>query len=225
MARALLVEGKTSTGKSRSIKGLDPKQTALILGIDKELPFKDGKKNYILRDTINKTGNKWVIDNIKGNKADYLNNLLNKISEELKDIKTIVIDDLQYIMSFDFIERIKENNWDKFNDTILSLYKILYKNLKLLRSDLTVIFITHTEQNDYDEDIGMKLIGKASKQYLTPEGLFTIVLVTQSQNEKDGVKYYFRTNGLPAKSPEMMFELLIENDLQLVLNKINEYYN
>jgi hypothetical protein len=56
------------------------------------------------------------------------------------------------------------------------------------------------------------------------------VLYTNVEESKDGnIQYGFLTNRfkkIPAKSPDGMFnELKIPNDLQLVVNTLNEYYN
>ena len=60
---------------------------------------------------------------------------------------------------------------------------------------------------------------------LTIEGLFTIVLLAQT----DGKKHSFITQSdgmTPCKSPMGMFdEMEIDNDLKLVDDKIREYYD
>lgn len=67
-------------------------------------------------------------------------------------------------------------------------------------------------------------------QYITPEGKFEIVLygkATYDAKEKKS-KREFVTNDdgiYPSKSPVGMFDLYIPNDLGLVVEKINEYYN
>jgi hypothetical protein len=66
--------------------------------------------------------------------------------------------------------------------------------------------------------------------YLTLEGLFTILLYSKVERGQDNKpKYSFVTNNdgqYPAKSPVGMFnDLYIPNDLGLVSQKINEYYS
>ena len=63
---------------------------------------------------------------------------------------------------------------------------------------------------------------------ITLEGLFTYVLFTRVvKDESDGVQYRFLTNSdgtCTAKSPMGLFEdLLIDNDLDYVIKKIQEY--
>lgn len=63
---------------------------------------------------------------------------------------------------------------------------------------------------------------------ITVEGLFTYVFFTQKKANDDGViEYKFITNAdgmTTAKTPMGCFpELLIDNDLQYVFDKIDEY--
>lgn len=63
---------------------------------------------------------------------------------------------------------------------------------------------------------------------ITLEGLFTYVLFTRVvQNEDNKTEYKFVTNSdgtCTAKTPMGLFpEILIDNDLDLVINRIKEY--
>ena len=76
----------------------------------------------------------------------------------------------------------------------------------------------------------MKTSGKLIDNQINLEGLFTVVLYTNVEENKDGsVNYEFVTNRykkIPAKSPDGMFaETKIPNNLQLVVETLNEYYN
>ncbi len=65
-------------------------------------------------------------------------------------------------------------------------------------------------------------------QYLTPEGLFTVILYTRVIKENGKMSYSFVTNNdgkYPAKSPIGMFkDLYIPNDLGAVSKAIDSYY-
>jgi len=78
----------------------------------------------------------------------------------------------------------------------------------------------------------MKTTGNMTDTFITPEGKFDITLVGKSKydNTKKEVIKEFITNEdeytSSPKSPYGMFkELYIPNDLGLVLQKIEEYYN
>ena len=63
---------------------------------------------------------------------------------------------------------------------------------------------------------------------ITVEGLFTIVLLSKTEDTTKGLKHWFitRSDGTStAKSPEGMFDEKIDNDMQFVLNRIEEYSN
>lgn len=71
----------------------------------------------------------------------------------------------------------------------------------------------------------MKLIDNI----ITLEGMFTVVLFTDVEKTKEGIRYSFITQNSgsnTAKTPMGMFdEYKIPNDLNLVKSKINEFYN
>ena len=46
MANAIIILGKSGTGKSSSIKGLDPKETVVLNVLGKKLPFKGSSALY-----------------------------------------------------------------------------------------------------------------------------------------------------------------------------------
>ena len=59
MANAIILLGKSGTGKSSSIKGLDPKSTVILNVLGKKLPFKGSRyrwsdKAFILKDSRNR---------------------------------------------------------------------------------------------------------------------------------------------------------------------------
>ncbi len=209
MANKILILGQSGTGKSTSIRNLDSKETYIIQAVRKDLPFRGWKKNY--------TKDNLAVLNDANNIISYMKN----ISEKAPQIKTIIIDDLQYIMSGEYMRRAKENGFQKFTDIGLNAYNLLTFPDEL-REDLTVIFLSHIDHNENGEK--MKTIGKMLDDKITPEGLFSIVLKSCCS---DG-KYYFETqnNGSNTiKSPMEMFETEEENDLKIILEKIETYNN
>ena len=65
--------------------------------------------------------------------------------------------------------------------------------------------------------------------YLTLEGLFTVILYTKvSKGNDNKIEYQFITNNdgeYPSNSPVGMFkDMYIPNDLGYVVEKIKEYY-
>lgn len=225
MSKLVIILGETGHGKSRSIKNLDPSSTAIINVAGKDLPFKGWKGKYTPRDPEKAEGNIWTTQ-----KSSTIVKILRKISAECPEFKTIIIDDFQYVMSFEFMERATERGYDKFSEIAQNALNIL-RAASELRPDITVFILAHSE-NVYDANsnlkIKMKTIGKLLDEKITIEGLSSIVLLAKIIKTDTKIKYCFITNSdgtATIKSPEEMFELEIPNDLQLVLDKIHEYDN
>jgi hypothetical protein len=223
MASKLIgIVGFTGTGKSTSIKHLNPKETYIINTAKKELPFKGAEKLYNVENKNYKE-----IDEIT-----EITRLLRTISEKAPHIKNVVIEDSNYMMSFRMAEKATEVGFTKF--TILAKDMVeLFREARKLRDDLKIFYFTHPEIiEDGGEITGyrIKTSGKMLDNQINLEGLFTICLYTYVEEQKDGTaSYNFITNRFkkyPAKSPDGMFsEIKVPNNLQLVSNTIDEYYN
>ena len=223
MASKLIgIVGATGTGKSTSVKHLDPKETYIINVAKKELPFKGAEKLY----NAEAKNYKEVDD------ANEITRLLKNISEKAPHIKNIIIEDSNYIMGFNMLARATEVGFTKF--TIMAKDMVeLFREARRLRDDLKVFYFTHPETiEDGGEIIGYKIktAGKLIDNQIVLEGLLTICLYTHVEESKDGTATYnFVTNRFkkyPAKSPDGMFaDIRIPNNLQQVVNSIDEYYN
>jgi hypothetical protein len=223
MASKLIgIVGATGTGKSTSVKHLDPKETYIINVAKKELPFKGAEKLY----NAEAKNYKEVDD------ANEITRLLKTISDKAPHIKNIIIEDSNYIMGFNMLARATEVGFTKF--TIMAKDMVeLFREARRLRDDLKVFYFTHPETiEDSGEIIGYKIktAGKLIDNQIVLEGLLTICLYTHVEESKDGTATYnFVTNRFkkyPAKSPDGMFaEIKIPNNLQQVVNSIDEYYN
>ena len=223
MASKLIgIVGATGTGKSTSVKHLDPKETYIINVAKKELPFKGAEKLY----NAEAKNYKEVDD------ANEITRLLRTISDKAPHIKNIIIEDSNYIMGFNMLARATEVGFTKF--TIMAKDMVeLFREARRLRDDLKVFYFTHPETiEDSGEIIGYKIktAGKLIDNQIVLEGLLTVCLYTFVEESKDGTATYnFVTNRFkkyPAKSPDGMFaDIRIPNNLQQVVNSIDEYYN
>ena len=205
MAEAILVYGKSGSGKSRSLKNFAEDEILFINVISKRLPFQK-KFNYELKTT------------------DY-----NKIKEKLLKMpcKVAVIDDAGYLMTNTFMSGHSDkkggsSTFDLFNtigDDFWSLIQFIKLNLP---EDVRVYIMMHEISNDVGE-VKVRTIGKLLDEKVCIEGMFTICLHCLIK----GDSHYFKTQGGAndiAKSPEDMFDLEIENDLKMVDDCIVHFY-
>lgn len=218
MSNTSLIIGESGTGKSTSMRNLNPKETFIINVLNKPLPFRGYKKFYTRISADGKTGNYYASDNY-----EHIEMVIKKINTIRPEIKTLILDDFQYLMANEFMNRALERGYDKFSEIGKHAHDLL-KMLPTLREDLDVFILTHSESNDQGK-MKIKTIGKMLDEKITIEGMYAMVLQTELMNGT----YNFITQGDArhiAKSPMGMFlERNIPNDLAFVKQKMGEYYN
>tara|TARA_B110000977_G_scaffold21200_1_gene25339 strand:- start:13003 stop:13683 length:681 start_codon:yes stop_codon:yes gene_type:complete len=225
MANSVLVIAESGSGKSTAIRTLDPKETAIINIANKPLPFRGWKSNYTVLDKSNPNGN---LVNVSSGPGVY--KAMQHVSEKMPHIKVLVVDDWQYMSSFEYFDKANEKGYDKFTQIAANLAQVA-KLPKDLREDLTIFFLTHAEEStdvNGNRKVKAKTVGKMIDNALTLEGLFSIVLFGKVTKEDDGtLSYGFETqnNGEnTCKSPMGMFEdSFIPNDLAYVRDAILAY--
>ena len=230
MANKVLILGHPGSGKTTSAKNLDPKSTFIICPDEKALPFKGWKSNY--KTTIGENG-KVDISNTnfyRTTSPQVIKSLLRAISETKSDIKVVIIDTITSMMVAEYMKRMGEKGFEKFNDFAFDVYSLI-KMIDGLREDLTVIIVAHVEEN-YDAEGALRVSfmipgGKLLKEKIKVDGMFTTVLYTEVEVKDSKPSYYFLTqnNGKNScKSPEGMFtEMRIPNDIKVVLERMKEY--
>lgn len=228
MANSVLVIGQSGTGKSTSIEHLDHKETFVIKVKNKPLPFRGCNKKYIMATGDRPDGNMWVLK--KADPKDRyieIKKLLNKINTNRDDIKTVIVDDLQYLMVDEYMARCQEKGFDKFAQMAQNFWSLL-DSMSLYRSDLNIIFLCHNDVNENGLST-IQCLGKMLRGTVKPEGMFTVMLHTFVHDNKYKFLTQYRQiggNELQAKSPRGMFdEEFIDNDLKFVIEKMNAYYN
>lgn len=202
MAQKVLILGNSGTGKSASLRNFKEDEVLVINCAGKPLPFKNHFEQVIPGFNT------------------LTNDVLAAIGKTTK--KVVVVDDAQYIMSFQYMRRIHENGWDKWNDIQVDFFNII-QACDNLPADTVVYFLSHLTKDDEGNE-KIKTMGKMLDEKITIEGLFTTVLKTSVQ---DG-QYYFLTQNSgkdTVKSPIGMFDTYaIDNDLKYVDAKIRNYY-
>ena len=230
MSETICVVGESGTGKSTSLRNLDPKCTFVISTTGKPLPLKGYKKKYI---PIHKEGQSMVGNYYVSSGYSQILNMLKIIDKTMPHIKQVIIDDFQYMLSYEFVDRATETGYSKFSELAQHVMNVL-RYSETMREDCKMIFLTHSENegSDINPKYVIKTLGKLLKEKVTLEGLFTYVFFTKvldGENEGDRMQYKFltKTDGeCCAKTPMGMFDdALIDNDLDLVIKTIDKYNN
>lgn len=226
MANCIIVLGKTGTGKSTSIKGLNPKETVVINTLRKRLPFRGSSAIY-----SKEQKNLFCLENYQD-----IVRYLQKIDENATYVKNVVLDDSIFVMRKEFFARAKDSGYGKFTE-LAAHYQQIISTCETLREDLNVFFILHSEEVTSDGSIvGYKVatVGKMLDSQYNPIEVVPMVLYSAIRYDNKGVaEYGFYTHAckegnveIPAKTPDGMFEDdFITNDLGLVVKAMNDYYN
>lgn len=225
MANAVILLGKSGTGKSSSIKGLDPKETVVLNVLGKKLPFKGSSSVY----------NKENKNLFRIDEYQQAINMLQGIDKNAPHIHNVVIDDAIYIMRKEYFKRAKETGYGKYTELAQHFQQII-STIETIRDDINVFLILHSEDVQSDKTtVGYKVstIGQLIDSQYNPVEVVPMVLYSSVIYDDKGVASYgFFThrfmNGtveIPAKTPAGMFEDdFIPNDLGIVVKAMKEYY-
>jgi len=200
MGIPVMIIGDSGSGKTYSIKNMDPEKVGIFMVEKPRLPF---KKQF------------------KACKNATYSKILTTLAKP--NLKQYVIDDSQYLLVNEFFDRAGETGYQKFTDLALNFRNLIHFIIRKVPDDVVVYFLHHTEV-DGSGKIKAKTVGKMLDEKLTVEGLFDIVLRTESN--QDGHWFLTQNNGLDTvKTPEDMFPAArIPNDLAAVDAAIREYY-
>ena len=213
MSITTMILGESGTGKTTSLRNLDPAHTLLIQMVKKPLPFRSSEWKPVTKDG----GTIFVTDSSA------------TICEAMKRTKkeVIVIDDFQYLLANEFMRRVTDvetgnGAFAKYNEIARHAWDVLMA-ASSLSDHKRVYILSHTSTDDFGKT-KIKTIGKLLDEKIVMEGLVTIVLKTVVQNGN----YLFSTKNSGAdtvKSPLGLFDdELIENDLAIVDASIFNYY-
>lgn len=211
MSVVTIVLGESGTGKTTSLRRLNPAEALLIQAIKKPLPFRSKDWGYHSKENPN--GNCFAVDD-----KDSIISLMKRTAR-----KIIVLDDVQYIMANEFMRRSHETGFQKFTDIGKGIWEILNASSSL-GEDVRVYLLWHNQTDDQGHSKA-KTIGKLLDEKITIEGMVSIVLKTAVVNGN----YLFATHNSgydTTKTPVGLFDDdTIENDLASVDAAICDYYN
>ena len=232
----VLIAGKSSTGKSASLMGLENPEDVMYLNCEagKKLPFKAKFKQYVITDPLQ------VFEAFEA-------------AENMPDVHTIVIDTLTYLMDmYESLYVYNATNTQKAWGDFAQYYKALMQNY-VAKSTKNVVFLAHTSDSLNEAEMAMetKVPVKGSIKNNGIESYFSVVISTKKvplkalrdyssnllnitpDEEALGFKYVFQTRltkdtvGERMRGPLGLFETketFIDNNAQLVLNRLHDYY-
>lgn len=213
MGKVICIMGESGSGKTTSLRNLDPNETFIIDCDKKGLSWKGWKKQY------NKDNRNYFIND----NPEKVKEMLLAIGQQKPEFKTIVIDTIGSLMVADEMRRMKEKGYDKWQDLAQCIWGIV-DSAYTLRPDLTVIFIAHTQTERDDSGFLFTRIKTSGKKLdkICLESKFTTVLYAKCV---DG-NYIFetRSKNSTAKSPMGLFDdAEIPNDITEVIKALEAY--
>jgi hypothetical protein len=210
MSIATVIIGESGTGKTASLRNLDPSQVLLIQAQRKPLPFRNNGWAPYNRET--KEGNVIVTD-----KSSTIESALRTFKQPI-----IIIDDWQYILANEFMSRSDEKGFEKFTEIGRHAWDVM-RAATSGPVGRRVYVLAHSQSDEFGRT-KIKTIGKLLDEKITVEGMFSIVLKTVVSN--GDYKFSTQNSGFDTcKSPIGLFkDQLIDNDLEAVDSAICAYY-
>ncbi len=228
MGKVGFIMGASKTGKTTSLRTLDPKKTVVFSPLSKGLPFEGSATNYTVWDkTTNPTGNL-----VRTSSSKQIVQWLKHISASLPDVTVAVIDDNTFVTAKELSRRKDENGFQKYND-IANDFLELAEVANSLRADLNIYILHHTTTVGdgilEKQTVKAATFGKLIDEKLHGmEAQFEIVFLSTKTIDKDEkISYRFKTRDAYSTcgTPMGMFEdEFIDNDLQAIDTRIRCFY-
>lgn len=239
----VVIAGKSNSGKTTSLRFLPPETTFIInMNHSKDPTFPGFKKNfppysveYIQSpDGKRKKRVSGHYCKIAGpDKYAATHAVLKDVDKGMKNIKYLVVDDINYIMGDDIMGKITEKSRDKFSGFAKN-YTDLIEHLKSMREDLDVIIVSHTMTEQFDNgEVQTRLMSvvKSIDKYKPVDSQFDYIFYCECLvDEVTGdITYVYRTrkNGDDTcRSVLGMFkDKYIEPNIYKVLQRIHAVEN
>lgn len=214
MAKVIGVMGESGSGKTTSMRNLDPKTTFYIDCDKKGLSWKGWKKQYV------KDENYFTTDS-PTNVLQILKAVNN--NEKYQHIRTVVIDTINGVMVAEEMRNAKVNGFGKWTDLAQYVWSI-FDYCLTMRDDLNVIILAHSITDTDDNGVVFTHIrtnGRKLEKIVLESKLTTVLLALC----KDG-KYIFKTSAdrSSVKTPMGSFNTdEIDNDIVKVIKALDEF--
>lgn len=148
MSNLIALAGLSNSGKSTSLKYLNPEETFIVSCTNKQLQIPGFRNKYqkISVDNGKLLGN-WLISN----NYPQIEKVLKAVSKTRPEIKIICIDDCNYLLSNETFQNAIVKGYEKFTIMAKNYYDLI-QTCQELRDDLTVVFISHIENTGTEID-------------------------------------------------------------------------
>lgn len=213
MARLIGIMGEPGSGKSTSLRGLNPEETFYCDCDEKGLNWRGWRNQY----SVEKK------NYLKSNFPQIVIKYLDNIAEKAPHIKYFVVDTVNNLMVSDEMRRCREKGYDKWMDIAACVWDLVDKP-GALRDDLTIILLFHSQTEMTDsgyEFTRIKTNGRKTEKN-NIDSKFNWLL----RSVKSDDKYYFETtaNNSTARTPfEAFADTMIPNDIMEVLKVMDEF--
>ena len=218
MATVIGIMGDSGSGKTTSMRNLDPATTFYIDCDKKGLSWKGWKKQY----SVDKK-NYWATDS-----PSTVMNLLRKINEQeqFQHIKYVVIDTLNGLMVAEEMRILAMQSGDKrsaWSDLAQNGWALINLCLEL-RDDLTVIVLCHSETISDDNGLvrtRIKTNGRKLEKLVLESKMTTVVWAVRQDGK---YKFILSADGCTCKAPIGAFDTdECDNDIMIVIKALEEF--
>ena len=227
MANLIVLAGFSNSGKSTSLKYLDHSETFIVSCTNKQLQIPGFRKKYkkVAIEDKKLVGN-WLVSN----SYEKIHKILDIVNRTRPDIKTVVIDDINYCLSGEIMDNALVKGYEKFTMQAKNYYDLI-TSAGELRDDLTVVFISHiiNDGTDIDPQYKMYSSGKMLDKTVNIDGLFSYIIYSERYIDEAtgevGYRFKTRTDGNDTcRSVAGCFsEKYIEPNMHTIIDTINKF--
>lgn len=216
MSEPILILGASGSGKSYSLRNLDP-ATTLIISVDgKRLPF--SLKGWQKLDKEHPNGSFYIP--LRENPYGAVRGAIKASVASGK--KIIVIDDSQFLLANDFFAKAHEKGYEKFTAMGQQFWSLI-EFCRDLADDVVVYFLHHLEMDNFGT-IKVKTIGKMLDEKGSVEGRFTVCLLAHKVDGNYLLSASHQDQCIIKSPPGMFSQDPMDNDLAQVDKELREYW-